>query len=305
MERWRLLKSMEEFRIFEKPVEAVLDQMAQDVYFDLVVTSPPYNIGKSYEKRQKLDDYLAWQQVIITKISEHVPENGSICWQVGNYVENGHIVPLDMELHPIFRNLGYKLRNRIVWHFGHGLHQKRRFSGRYEMVLWYTRGDNYIFNLDAVRVDSKYPSKKSYKGPNVGKYSGHPLGKNPEDFWEFSTDAWTNIPNVKGSHVEKTSHPCQFPVGLIERLLLALTREGDMVFDPFCGVGTTGVAAALHKRRFIGCEIMPEYVAIARKRIDDALAGSARYRPHDKPIYDHKTSKLSIKPVFEEYDDSY
>jgi len=297
---------MPEYLLWPGRVEEFLAQLPREYMVDFVVTSPPYNIGKSYEKRTRLDDYLEWQKGIIAKIAEHVPENGNICWQVGNYTENGHIIPLDIELHPIFRNLGFKLRNRIVWRFGHGLHGKRRFSGRYEMVLWYTRGENYTFNLDAVRIDSKYPSKRSYKGPNAGKISGHPLGKNPEDFWENIpenfTDAWTNIPNVKGNHIEKTAHPCQFPVGLIERLILALTNKNDLVFDPFCGVGSTGVAAALHKRKFIGCEIMPEYVEIAKKRIDDALAGALRYRPHDKPLYDHKTSKLSIKPSPEDFE---
>jgi len=294
-----------EYLLWQGRVEEYLEKLTSESMIDLVVTSPPYNIGKSYEKRTNLDDYLEWQKGIITKIAKHVPENGNICWQVGNYVENGHIVPLDIEIHPIFRGLGFKLRNRIVWRFGHGLHGKRRFSGRYEMVLWYTRGEDYTFNLDAVRIDSKYPSKRSYKGPNVGKISSHPLGKNPEDFWEdlpeSLTDTWTNIPNVKGNHIEKTNHPCQYPVGLVERLILALTNEHDLVFDPFCGVGTTGVAAALHNRRFIGCEVMAEYAEIAKLRIDEALAGTLRYRAHNKPLYDHLTSKLSIKPSPEDY----
>lgn len=294
-------KSKDSFILHNESVESIKFLLSANDRFDLVVTSPPYNIGKSYEKRQNLNDYLEWQKGIITKISDHVTDNGSICWQVGNYVDNGYIVPLDIELHPIFRDLGYKLRNRIVWHFGHGLHGKRRFSGRYEMVLWYTKGDDYTFNLDAVRIDSKYPSKRHYKGPNAGKISSNPLGKNPEDFWVGEPDVWTNIPNVKGNHVEKTIHPCQFPVGLIERLILALTNENDLVFDPFCGVGTTGVAAALHNRRFIGCEVVPEYVKVANQRIKDALAGKLKYRPHDKPLYDHKTSRLSIKPSPEDY----
>ncbi|MES2181953.1 MAG: site-specific DNA-methyltransferase [Pseudomonadota bacterium] len=283
--------------IWHGDAEKLLSALTPDKpLFNLVVTSPPYNIGKEYEQRKALDEYLTWQESIITNVVSHLPENGSICWQVGNYIENGHIVPLDIELHPIFRNLGLKLRNRIVWRFGHGLHSKKRFSGRYELVMWYTKGDNYTFNLDKVRVDSKYPAKRHYKGPNAGKVSSNPLGKNPEDVWdEFAHDIW-QIPNVKANHVEKTGHPCQFPVGLVERLILALTNENDLVFDPFAGVGSTGVAAALQNRKFLGCELVSDYIKIAEQRIQDAFDGNAKYRPHDKPIYDHTKSKLSIKP---------
>ena len=110
--------------------------------------------------------------------------------------------------------------------------------------MWYTKSDTYTFNLDDVRVPAKYPGKRSYRGENKGKLSGNPKGKNPEDVWE--------VPNVKGNHVEKTNHPCQFPVGLIERLVLSLTNEGDLVFDPFSGVASSGVAALLHKLKFLG-----------------------------------------------------
>ncbi|OAM52694.1 DNA methyltransferase [Methylovorus sp. MM2] len=286
--------------IWQGGVEKFLGALTpESPLFNLVVTSPPYNIGKVYEKRQALDDYLAWQEDIIKNIVPHIVEGGSLCWQVGNYVDNGHIVPLDIELHPIFRKLGLKLRNRIVWKFGHGLHSKKRFSGRYEMVMWYTKGDDYTFNLDKVRVPSKYPAKRHYKGPKAGTVSSNPMGKNPEDIWtEYGEDIW-QIPNVKANHVEKTGHPCQFPVALIDRLTLALTNENDTVFDPFSGVGSTGVSAARLKRKFIGCELDGEYVKIAAKRIQDAFDGTAKVRPHDKPIYDHTQSKLSIKPIME------
>lgn len=245
--------------------------------FQLVVTSPPYNIGKSYETRRSLEDYLEWQKSIIENCVKRLSETGSICWQVGNFVENGEIHPLDIELAPFFRSLGLQLRNRIIWKFGHGLHNKRRFSGRYETILWFTKGKEYKFNVDAVRIPSKYPNKKHFKGPNVGKLSGHPLGKNPEDVWE--------IPNVKNNHVEKTDHPCQFPVGLIERLILALTDRNDKVFDPFAGVGSAGVAAILHGRRTWNCELDPGYAATAAKRFKRAFIGEEPYRPHVKPIY--------------------
>lgn len=269
-------------------VEKLLEALPVEPLFDLVVTSPPYNIGKEYENQMPLDEYVAWQKRILEKIYLRLKPSGSICWQVGNYVDNGSIVPLDFEFAPIFKQLGMQLRNRIIWRFGHGLHSKKRFSGRYEVVLWYTKTDDYVFNLDDVRIPAKYPGKRSFKGPNKGQLSGNPLGKNPEDVWD--------IPNVKGNHVEKTIHPCQFPVGLIERLVLALTNEGELVFDPFCGVASTGVAALLHKRNFWGCEVIKEYIEMGRERLNATVAGTVRYRPYDQPIYDPGQSALSKMP---------
>lgn len=268
--------------------EAFLKAMPSEPLFDLVVTSPPYNLGKVYEKRNSLELYLDWQRKIINEIIPRLKPSGSLCWQVGNYVDNGQIAPLDIEFAPIFREHGLKMRNRIIWYFGHGLHTKHRFSGRYEVVLWYTKTDDYTFNLDAVRVPSKYPGKKYFKGPKAGQLSGNPLGKNPEDVW--------SIPNVKSNHVEKTSHPCQFPVGLIERLVLALTNPGDIVFDPFAGVASAGVAALLHDRRFWGVEINEGYVTEGMQRLSAACNGDAAYRSHTKPLYDHKQSNLSKMP---------
>lgn len=274
--------------LFSMDIEKFLDALPREPIFDLVVTSPPYNIGKEYERQVPLEQYVDWQKRIIEKIDVRLKDTGSICWQVGNYVENGSITPLDFELAPIFKGMNYHLRNRIIWHFGHGLHNKNRFSGRYEVILWYTKGDNYIFNLDDVRIPSKYPGKRSYRGENKGKLSGNPRGKNPEDVWD--------VPNVKGNHIEKTTHPCQFPVGLIERLVLALSNEGDLVFDPFAGVASSGVASILHNRHFWGCDIMPEYLSIGQDRLNKTLSGEIKYRPYDKPIYDAKSSALSRIP---------
>ena len=274
--------------IYGIDVEQFLDNLPPEPIFDLVVTSPPYDIGKEYEKNMPLDEYVEWQKRIIEKIYIRLKDSGSICWEVGNYVHNGEIIPLDIALAPIFAKLNLHLRNRIIWHFGHGLHSKRRFSGRYEVIMWYTKSDDYVFNLDAVRIPAKYPGKRHFKGPRKGELSGNPLGKNPEDVWE--------IPNVKSNHIEKTIHPCQFPVGLIERLVLSLTNKGDLVFDPFAGVASSGVAALANQRHFWGCEIMPEYLEIAEERLNNTYEGKERYRPMDQPLYNPKKSKLSNVP---------
>lgn len=256
-------------------------------WIQLIVTSPPYNIGKEYEKRLNLELYLNQQAAVIRECVRCLSPRGSICWQIGNYVEKGAIIPLDTELYPVFKNLGLRMRNRIIWHFEHGLHCNRRFSGRYETIIWFTKSDEYVFNLDPVRVPQKYPGKKYFKGPNIGKYSCNPLGKNPGDLWI--------IPNVKNNHVEKTDHPCQFPVELIERLVLSMTNEGDWVLDPFLGTGTSIIAAIRHKRRGAGAETVPRYVKIARQRIKEEIAGTLRTRPMDKPIYDPEDAGNSLR----------
>lgn len=246
----------------------------------LVVTSPPYNIGKEYEKKEELEKYIKFQEKVIRECFRVLDNDGSICWQVGNYVENGSIIPLDIVLYPIFDRLGMKMRNRVIWHFGHGLHASKRLSGRYETIIWFTKSDNYIFNLDPIRIPQKYPSKKHYKGPNKGKLSSNPLGKNPTDVWD--------MPNVKSNHVEKTEHPCQFPVGLIERLVLSMTNEYDLVLDPFMGVGTTAISSLKNNRRVVGADTEKKYIDIALQRIQKLENGLLKTRPMNQDVYQPK-----------------
>lgn len=248
-----------------------------DGHFRLVVTSPPYNLGKSYERRTSLERYLQGQAAVIAECVRTLDARGSLCWQVGHHVDDGEVVPLDIVLYPLFKAHGLRLRNRVVWHFEHGLHCSRRLSGRHETILWFTRGDDYVFHLDPIRVPQKYPGKKHYKGPNIGRLSGHPLGKNPGDVWV--------IPNVKHNHVEKTEHPCQFPVELVERLVVALTDPGDRVLDPYMGVGSTLVAAQLHGREGWGCDLEPSYVRIAAERLAALESGTLRTRPRDRAVH--------------------
>jgi adenine-specific DNA-methyltransferase len=249
-----------------------------DGIMNLIVTSPPYNIGKRYERKSPLDAYIQAQAQVISECARLLSDGGSLCWQVGNHIDHGEIFPLDIWLYPIFREHGLKLRNRIIWHFEHGLHCSKRFSGRYETILWFTKSDDYTFNLDPVRIPSKYPKKKHFKGPRAGQLSGNPLGKNPSDVWV--------IPNVKNNHVEKTAHPCQFPVELVERLVLSMTNERDNVLDPYMGVGSSVIAAIKNGRNGYGCDISEEYVNIAWERLHMLRAGMLKTRPMGKPVYD-------------------
>lgn len=261
-----------------------------DACAKLVVTSPPYNLSKAYEKKLSLEQYIDSQAAVIDECVRILHPKGSICWQVGNFVQNGTIMPLDIPLWWIFARHKLYYRNRIVWHFEHGLHCTHRLSGRYETINWFTKAQKgYTFNLDPIRVPQKYPGKKYFKGPKAGQYSCNPRGKNPGDVWD--------IPNVKHNHVEKTEHPCQFPVELVERLVLALTKKGDLVFDPFVGVGSSAVAAIMHGRRAAGADTQPNYIATAKERVKLAAKGKLRTRPMDRPIYEPPANARVAKPA--------
>lgn len=300
-----------ETKIFCGDSLKVLDKIP-DESLQLIVTSPPYNIGKEYERdqRRSLEEYVEWLRPIIRKMCKKISDDGSICWQVGNYVNKGEVFPLDFYFYQIFLDEGFKLRNRIIWHFNFGLHASARFSGRYETILWFTKSDNYVFNLDAIRVPQLYPGKRhsSKKGELAGVPSGNPLGKNPSDFWEFSSveafenDLTWDIPNVKSNHPEKTLHPCQFPTELAERCILAFTKKGDVVLDPFVGAGTTVIAALKHGRVGLGIDKSREYAKLARERITAFKKGDLKLRPAGRPVRKLKNDKVSTIP--EEWLDS-
>ncbi len=267
--------------------------------FKLIMTSPPYNIGKEYETRNSIGDYLDEQKEIINELVRVLDPSGSICWQVGNFINDGEVFPLDFFYYNIFKEKGLKLRNRIIWHFGHGLHSSKRFSGRYETILWFTKTDDYTFNLDKVRIPSKYPGKKHFKGPRKGQYSSNPKGKNPSDIWEIVLNDWENeiwnIPNVKANHVEKTEHPCQYPIELVERCVLALTNTKDWILDPFAGIGSTVLASLKNNRNVIGIEKVKYYKDSGVRKILDFYLGVspsfARGRAFRYNLFDLRTNR--------------
>jgi len=266
-----------------------------DGSIDLVLSSPPYNLGKVYEIEQimTLQEYTQWLEPVVDTLCKKLKETGSICWQVGNYVHKGQVVPLDVVFYSMFAERGMKLRNRIIWRYNFGLNATKRLSGRYETLLWFTKSDNYTFNLDSIRVPQLYPGKKhsSRKGAAMaGKPSGNPRGKNPSDFWTFSAmehffdePVW-DIPNVKANHVEQTIHPCQFPHELAERCILAFTSKGDMVLDPFVGAGTTAVASLKLDRRCTGIDKSKEYIDICRDRVNSLSRGEIKLRKSGQKI---------------------
>ena len=129
----------------------------------LIITSPPYNIGKEYETKSSIDKYIENLLPVLTELERVLTNDGSLCWQTGNFVDDSEVYPLDIYFYPYFKKLGLLLRNRIIWHFGHGLHCSKRFSGRYETILWFTKSNNYLFNKLTIFHSSSYIFCPSHK----------------------------------------------------------------------------------------------------------------------------------------------
>ncbi|MEB3220074.1 MAG: DNA methyltransferase [Nostocales cyanobacterium 94392] len=230
-----------------------------DESVDLLVSSPPYNLGKEYEAKQGLEIYLQQQTVVLRECSRILKSTGSLFWQIGAFSNKGMLIPLDIRFFPILESCGLIPKNRIIWARQHGLHARKKFSCRHETLLWFTKSDNYIFNLDAIRVPQKYQNKKHYRGNRKGEFSCNPDGKNPGDIWLFR--------NVKHNHEEQTIHPCQFPEDMIARIILSTTNKNNIVFDPYMGSGTVAVVAQDYERYFIGAELEPKYHQVALRRL--------------------------------------
>jgi len=233
---------------------------------DLIVSSPPYNLGKEYESKRALAVYLDEQAEVLRACTRVLKQTGSLFWQVGAFADNGTLIPLDIRFFSILESCGLVPRNRIIWVRPHGVHARRKFSCRHETILWFTKSDDYVFDLDAIRVPQKYQNKKHWRGDKKGELSGHPDGKNPGDIWMFQ--------NVKHNHEEQTIHPCAFPEDLITRIMLPTTKPGDIVLDPYMGSGTVAVVARDFGRHYLGAETDARYHSVAIRRLSGLPDGN-------------------------------
>jgi adenine-specific DNA-methyltransferase len=246
-------------RIFNCDCLAAMRELPGTVV-DLTITSPPYNIGKEYEQLLDLDAYIDWCSFWAREVHRITKESGAFWLNLG-YVEltgRARAIPIPYLL---WNRIDFYLIQEIIWHYGAGVASRRGFSPRNEKFLWYVKNErDYRFNLDDVRDPNvKYPNQKKN-----GKLKCNPLGKNPSDVWMF--------PKVTSgtdrASPERTEHPAQFPVSVIERIIRACSAPGDVVLDPFMGSGTTALVAAQLGRPVVGFEISPRYVEIARKRLN-------------------------------------
>lgn len=231
-------------------------------HFDLTVTSPPYNIGKEYEAVKPVDRYVDWCEQWMRHVHRLTTRFGAFWLNVGylNLPGRAKAIPIPYLL---WDRVPFYLIQEVVWNYGAGVAARRSLSPRNEKFLWYVKDpDNYTFDLDAVRDPNvKYPNQKKN-----GKLKCNPLGKNPTDVWEFPKVTSGRFRSSK----ERTNHPAQFPVAVIDRVIKASSRPGDVVFDPFLGSGTTVEAALRNDRLAVGFEVDPTYVQTAIERIECA-----------------------------------
>lgn len=226
---------------------------------DLTVTSPPYNIGKEYEKFLPTDDYISWCTKWLKEIHNVTSPNGSFWLNLGYFEAPGKAKAAPIPYFLWDKSPFYMIQE-IIWQYGAGVAGRKFFSPRNEKFLWYVKNqEKYTFNLDDVRDKNvKYPNQKKN-----GKLKVNPLGKNPGDVWY--------IPKVTSganrSSKERMPHPAQFPMALIDRIIKASSNKGDLVMDPFLGSGTTAIVALHNNRNFVGFEIVDKYCEISKNRI--------------------------------------
>jgi adenine-specific DNA-methyltransferase len=258
--------SGERFAIYQGDCARFLEQLPSDLV-PLVVTSPPYNIGKEYEAPLPLPGYLDWCECWIKELHRVSTETGAFWLNLGyvTIAERAKAIPIPYLL---WDRVPFYLVQEIVWSYGAGVAGKTFFSPRNEKFLWYVKNrENYIFNLDAVRDSNvAYPNQKKN-----GKLKCNPLGKNPCDVWHFA-----KVTSGKNrSSKERTAHPAQFPLAVIERIIKASSHPGDVVLDPFLGSGSLIEAALRTGRIGVGFEVNPAYVKIATDRINKFLVRQA------------------------------
>jgi adenine-specific DNA-methyltransferase len=249
-----------ECMIFNMDCVKALDLLNENkiTLFNLVITSPPYNIGKEYEENMPINEYVSWCVKWIQLIYTICDKNASFWLNLGylNYPEKGKALPISYLL---WDKIPFYLIQEIVWNYGAGVACKNYFSPRNEKFLWYVKNEKgYTFNLDDIRdPDVKYPNQKKN-----GKLRVNPLGKNPSDVWQ--------IPKVTSGRAseERTSHPAQFPIEVIKRIILGSSNENDLILDPFMGSGTTAEVAISTRRKVIGFEINKEYCEIIKNRLE-------------------------------------
>lgn len=226
----------------------------------LTVTSPPYNIGKEYEEILDLDEYLDWCEKWVNQIYRLTSKNGGFWLNLGYISIHGKAKAIPIP-YLLWDRVPFYLVQEVVWNYGAGVAARKLFSPRNEKFLWYVKNsEDYAFNLDDVRDPNvKYPNQKKN-----GKLKCNPNGKNPTDVWQIA-----KVTSGKNrSSKERTEHPAQFPLELIERIIKASSNQGDIILDPFMGSGSVAEAAIKSGRKSIGIEINPKYIEIAVNRLE-------------------------------------
>jgi adenine-specific DNA-methyltransferase len=199
--------------------------------------------------------YIDEQTEVLRDCCRILKETGSLFWHVGVFSDEDLVLPLDIRFFPLLESLGLIAKNRIILAKQQGTDAKNKFSCRHAIILWFTKSDDYIFNLGDIKIPNDQSEKHDRDDPGNEQSCGSER-ETPGDIWAFSCVA-----------EEKTIHPCQFPEDLTARIVLSTTKEGGVVFDPYMGSGTVAVVARNLNRHFMGAEIYPKYHDLSLRRL--------------------------------------
>ena len=261
-------------------------------WVDLVFADPPFNIGylyHGYNDERNDKEYLDFSRDWMKAVHRSLKPNGSFFLAIGDeYAADLCVIAK--------RDVGFHLRNWIIWHYTFGQQPKNKFARSHTHILYFTKDPKqFTFNPDAVRVPSA-------RQTTYGDARANPKGKLPDDVWfldpgtfvlrpqeapaplfDAESDTW-NVSRVCGTFKEREGwHGCQMPIAVLDRIIKAASNPGDVVLDPFNGSGTTVVAAALLGRSYVGIDQSAEYVEYARKRLEHALDAAAAQNANGKP----------------------
>ena len=235
-----------------------------DESVDLIITDPPFNIGKQYNSPYKdkmsKEEYIGWCKKWLTECFRILKKNGSL--YLFNYPENNaYLMPF------LDQNLFFK--RWMTWHYPTNTgHSKYNFTRTQHSILFYTKSEkesDCIFNKEEIAEPYKNPTdKRILKLIASGK-----KGKTPYDVFKFEYNGEDVIEMniVKNVSKDKTEHVCQLPVKLIDIFVKASSNKGEIVFDPFMGSGTVAYSAKKNGRKYLGFEISPLYSQIIEERL--------------------------------------
>lgn len=217
---------------------------------DLIVTDPPYNLSKNYgvtSDNMKFDSYLQFSEMWLSEAKRVLKPTGTIYLFMGmRYISYIYSI--------LEKKLNLNFVSWITWYYTQGVGKTKGYSPRHDDILMFSKSKNYTFNLDDIRIPQKY-----YRSINNMR------GANPGNVWQFS--------HVHFCSGNRQKHPTQKPEGLIERMVLASSNEGDIVLDPFIGSGTTARVCQQLKRNIIGFDNNPEYIEMSKSRLSQIFTG--------------------------------
>jgi site-specific DNA-methyltransferase (adenine-specific) len=244
-------------RIFQASSERM--QELPDSSVHLMVTSPPYNVGKDYDENLSLEEYRAFLRRVWAETWRVLVPGGRACVNVANLGRKPYI-PLHSYLIADLLQLGFLMRGEIIWD------KAASASSSTAWGSWQSASNPTLRDVhEYILVFSKGDFRR-------GKLEGRVDTIGREEFLEFTKSVWT----LTAESARKIGHPAPFPVELPYRLIQLYTYAGEVVLDPFMGSGQTALAALKAGRRFAGYELNAEYAALAERRIHDHLQNSSR-----------------------------